>query len=179
MNIIMPFDTNTPISAEASVLVNLSHEQVFKFVAEKFFENYRKWAPDIIELQPLQDDVAKGCKVRQVRLDKNEKIESIFEVIEYEPNNSLIFQGLNAPYKQTYLTLNGKRKNETELKFRFELMEIEFFMRPFTKLIQTAMQDGVETTVERIKTLLKPKTRRRQKPTDLKRKDKTDAICNR
>jgi len=166
MNIILPFGTNKSISAEASIVVDVPHKQAFKFVVENFFQNYRKWAPEIIDLQPMQDEIGKGCKARQVRLDKNEKIESIFEVIEYEPHNSLVFQGLNAPYKQTYLTLNGKRKNETELKFRFELFEIELFMQPFTKLIQAAMQDGVDTTVERIKALLKPKTRRRRKLTD-------------
>jgi len=40
------------------------------------------------------------------------------------------------------------------LTFRFELTEIEVFMRPFQKLIRTAIEDGAENTVENIKNLI-------------------------
>ena len=42
----------------------------------------------------------------------------------------------------------------TRLTFRFELLELEVFMRPFQKLIRSAIEDGTETTVENIKNLI-------------------------
>ena len=42
----------------------------------------------------------------------------------------------------------------TRLTFRFELLELEMFMRPFQKLIRYAIEDGAESTVENIKNLI-------------------------
>jgi hypothetical protein len=42
----------------------------------------------------------------------------------------------------------------TRLTFRFELLEVEVFMRPFQKLIRSAIEDGAENTVETIKNLI-------------------------
>lgn len=179
MLIDLPFDTNKTIMAEASVLIDVPQEQAFEFIAENFFENYQKWAPEIIELEPLDEHIVrKGVKGRQVRLDNDETIESIFEVTEYQPFTSFIFQGLNAPYKQTYLALNGVQKNITELKFKFELLEVDLFMRPFAKLIQAAMEDGVEATVLRIEALLKPKAVISRKRNSSKQLEKNDALRN-
>ena len=95
-----------------------------------------------------------GAKAKQVRNDNGENVESIFEIIDYDPNISLVCQGITAPYRQSYLLENQKEKISTRLTFRFELLELEMFMRPFQKLIRYAIEDGAESTVENIKNLI-------------------------
>jgi len=51
-------------------------------------------------------------------------------------------------------TQDQKEKISTKLTFRFELLELEMFMRPFQKLIRYAIEDGAESTVENIKNLI-------------------------
>jgi len=54
----------------------------------------------------------------------------------------------------SYLLESDEENKSTRLTFRFELTEIEVFMRPFQKLIRTAIEDGAENTVENIKNLI-------------------------
>jgi hypothetical protein len=48
----------------------------------------------------------------------------------------------------------GEPGESTRLTFKFDLLEIDFFMRPFEKLIRIAIEDGAENTVESIKNLI-------------------------
>jgi hypothetical protein len=45
-------------------------------------------------------------------------------------------------------------QGNTELTFRFDLLEIEIFMWPFEKLIRVAIEEGAENTAEKIRVLL-------------------------
>lgn len=155
MQIKLPFDATKPITGEASVEINKSAEDVFSFVAKNFFINYPKWAADVIELEPLDGgEVFIGAKAKQVREDNGEVVESIFEITDYRPTCNLIFQGITAPYKHTYLVECEPAGNATRLTFKFDLLDIDFFMRPFEKLIRIAIEEGAENTVENIKNLI-------------------------
>jgi hypothetical protein len=66
----------------------------------------------------------------------------------------LIFKGLTEPYSHSYILENSKKNQSTSLTFRFELSEIEVFMRPFQKLIRSSIEEGAENTVENIKNLI-------------------------
>ena len=44
--------------------------------------------------------------------------------------------------------------DQTRLTFVFELTRLDFFMRPFEKLIRVAVQEGAQRTVRNIKGLL-------------------------
>ena len=95
-----------------------------------------------------------GAKGRQVREDNDSQIESIFEIVEFKPHSAFVIQGLSTPYKQTYMTVGEGKNTQTRLTFRFDLLEIEIFMRPFEQLIRVAIEDGAENTVERIRDLV-------------------------
>jgi len=56
------------------------------------------------------------------------------------------------PYKQTYQIEDEGTK--AKLIFKFDLLEIEIFMRPFEKLIRVAIEEGAENTVEKIRNLI-------------------------
>ena len=129
---------------------------ISKFINVTFFENYTKWAIEVVEFKPETDKACLGAKAKQVRNDNGENVESVFEIIDFNPNNSLICQGISAPYRQSYLMENEtqNQKMNTRLTFRFEMLELEMFMRPFQKLIRYAIEDGAESTVENIKNLI-------------------------
>ncbi|RIZ65319.1 MAG: hypothetical protein D0531_10220 [Methylococcales bacterium] len=154
MPIKFSFDSSTPITGEASIKINRSIADVFSFIGERFYENYPKWAPEVVELQPLDgDELFVGAKTKQVREDQGALVESVFEITEYQPVVQLIFKGIGEPYQHSYF-LQSEDLDITELTFCFELSEIEVFMRPFQKLIRASIEDGAENTVENIKNLM-------------------------
>lgn len=155
MHIKFPFDSSKPVVGEACVEINKSIHDVFSYIGEKFFDNYPKWAVEIIDFEPLDGrDVFVGAKGKQVRNDNGVEVESVFEIVDYKPYIKLIFQGLTAPYKHSYLLEDDAQGQATRLTFRFELLELEVFMRPFEKLIRSAIEEGAENTVENIKQLI-------------------------
>jgi len=159
MQIKFPFDSSKPVVGEASVEINKSINDVFSYVGENFFNNYPNWAVEVIKFQPLDGDkVFIGAKAKQVRKESGTEIESIFEITDYKPTTRLIFQGLNSNYKHIYLLESNEKNQPTKLTFRFELSELEIFMRPFEKMIRIAIEDGAENTVENIKNLIEVET---------------------
>ncbi len=156
MQLKFPFDSSSPIFGEATVSIDKTIDRVFYYVGERFFDNYPKWAVEVVNFEPLDDnkEVSIGAKARQIRKDNGAKIESVFEITDYDPYILFGFKGINAPYKQTYLFEYDENNKLTRLTFRFELLELDVFMRPFQKLIRTAIEDGAENLVENIKNLV-------------------------
>ena len=155
MPIKLPFDASQTITGEASVSIDRPSADVFHFIADHFFENYPKWSPDVVELEPLDtDQISVGIRAKQVREDNGDRVESVLEITDYAPHNLFKFAGINAPYRHTYALNEHPEQPVTELTFRFELLELDVFMRPFQKLIRLAIEDGAENTVNSIKTLL-------------------------
>jgi hypothetical protein len=155
MQIKLSFDTTKPVTGEASIDINKPINDVFCYIGENFFENYPKWAVEVVEFEPLDgEEVFIGAKARQIRKDNGGKVESVFQIIDFQPYLKLIFQGLTDPYKHSYLLEASETNQPTRLTFRFELLELEVFMRPFEKLIRSAIEDGAENTVENIRNLI-------------------------
>lgn len=155
MQIKFPFDSSKPVTGEASVDIDKPIHDVFGYVGEHFFDNYPKWAVEVVEFEPLTGKtVCIGAKAKQIRNDNGAKMESVFEITDYQPHTTLIFQGVAAPYKHMYLLESSELQRPTRLTFRFELLELDVFMRPFEKLIRSAIEDGAENTVENIKNLI-------------------------
>jgi hypothetical protein len=149
------FGTTRQVFGEASIVIKAKTNDVFCFIAENFFFNYQKWAPEVIELQPLDGDkVFKGAKGRQVREDNDAHVESFFEITEFSPNSLFALKGIGKPYKQTFQIEDEEEGIQTKLSFRFDILEIELYMWPFEKLIRIAIEDGAENTVENIKELI-------------------------
>lgn len=155
MQIKFSFDSSKPIAGEASIEINKSIHDVFSYIGQHFYDNYPKWAVEVVEFEPLDGkEVKVGSKAKQIRQDHGSIVESIFEITDYQPSMKLIFKGLTEPYSHSYLLESSEKNNSTRLTFRFELSEIEVFMRPFQKLIRSAIEDGAENTVENIKNLI-------------------------
>ncbi|MGZ4969897.1 MAG: SRPBCC family protein [Methylobacter sp.] len=155
MQIKFSFDLSKPITGEASIEINKPIRDVFSYIGERFYDNYPKWSVEVVEFEPLDGkDVFIGAKAKQTRKDNGTEVESIFEITDYQPFIKLIFKGLTEPYKHSYFLESGEETQSTRLTFRFDLLEVDVFMRPFEKLIRSAIEDGAENTVENIKNLI-------------------------
>lgn len=154
MQIKFPFDSR-PVAGQASIEINKPIQAVFSYIGEHFFDNYPKWALEVVEFEPMDGkEVFVGAKAKQIRSDSGAKVESIFEITDYVPPVKLVFKGLTNPFQHSYLLESSEQQQPTRLTFRFELLEIEVFMRPFEKLIRSAIEDGADNTVENIKNLI-------------------------
>ena len=143
-----------PVVAEASTVINQGQHRIFDFIAGNFHENYPRWMTDVTEFECLDPlPVHQGSRFRQVRVENEDPVTSVFEVREFEAFNILSFEGVDMPYRQIY-RIDATDANTSHLTFRFELLEVELFMRPFVKLIRSAMVEGVENTLETLSSLL-------------------------
>jgi light-regulated signal transduction histidine kinase (bacteriophytochrome) len=143
-----------PILGSAQAVVRCPIGSVFDFVGHGFFQNYRKWCPQVIELEPLLDEpVRTGATARQITLDRGIRVESTFEITTFSPPRLLGLKGLSEPFRSFY-EFEEKTGVTTQLGFRFELEKRELFMRPFESLIRASLQEGAQRTVENLKQLL-------------------------
>jgi signal transduction histidine kinase len=146
--------TAKPISATARALVRCPIESVFDFVGHDFFQNYTRWCPQVIELEPLSDGpVRAGVTARQITLDRGIRSESTFEITTFGPPKLLGLKGLSETFKSSY-EFEEQTATSTQMVFSFELEERELFMRPFKNLIRTTLQEGAQRTIETLKQLL-------------------------
>ena len=155
MQLKLPFESTKSVAGEATIEIDKPVDQVFAFVGEGFFNNYPRWAVEVVEFEPLDGEkVFVGAKAKQVRKDNDAEVESVFEITDFKPCEKLTLAGLNDPYRHSYILEEVEKTKPTLLTFRFELLELEMFMRPFEKLIRYAIEDGAENTVENIKNLI-------------------------
>ena len=152
------FDISRPVVGKASIEINKPVTYVFHFVGENFFDNYPKWALEVSEFKPLTGQtIFVGAKAQQTRLEQGQKVESVFEVSEFQPPQKVTLKGVDAPFRNTYQFSGPVGEDFTELEFSFEILELEIFMRPFEKLIRMAIEEGAENTVANIKNLIAEK----------------------
>lgn len=147
--------TVKPISGAARASVGCPIGGVFNFVGHGFFENYSKWCPQVVELEPLSGGpVRAGLTARQVTLDRGIRAESIFEITAFGPPKILGIKGVSEPFKSSY-EFKAQSAAATEVAFTFELEKRRhLFMRPFDRLIRATLQEGARRTVENIKQLI-------------------------
>jgi signal transduction histidine kinase len=143
-----------PISGVARAQVCCPIGSVFDFVGHGFFQNYTRWSPQVIELEPLSGGpVRAGATARQVTLDRGVRTESTFEITTFGPPKLLGLKGLSEPFKSFY-EFEEQTDASTQLTFSFVLEERDVFMRPFDRLIRMTLQEGAQRTVENLKQLL-------------------------
>jgi hypothetical protein len=143
-----------PVAGTAEDVVECPISKAYDFIGSGFFENYTKWCPQVIELEQLSPPpMQKGAKGRQVTRERGIDSESTFEVVEFTPPKDFEIAGVSEPFRSSY-AFRSEANGATHITFTFELKEIDLVMRPFQKLIKTALQEGAIQTVENIKRLL-------------------------
>lgn len=141
------------VKAQASILIATLPQQVFSFVVVDFERNYRRWSPEVKRLELLTPGPLQvGSRARQVRVDQGRTSETVFRVTVLEPPNGVGFAESTNQFRIDYRM--EPEGDQTRLTFVFELTRLDFFMRPFEKLIRVAVQEGAQRTVRNIKGLL-------------------------
>ncbi|GAB1718698.1 MAG: hypothetical protein NTAFB09_04290 [Nitrosospira sp.] len=143
-----------PVIAKASISVECSCSDIFRYLGDGFFENYPKWSPEVVELEQLTEGPVKlGTIARQVRIDRGRRTETKFTINSYERDKRLEFTGVDDPFRCTYELEEIEPGKSAKLTFIFELTEIQIFMRPFEKLIREVVREGAERMVKNLKRL--------------------------
>jgi hypothetical protein len=143
-----------PVAGQASAEIGCPIRVAFDFVGNRFFEHYRLWCAQVVELEIVSDGpVGVGTTARQVTLDRDIATESTFKIEEFTPPQVIALAGVSDPFRSVY-ELEEAGAASTKLNFTFELRELELFMRPFEKLVRTALQEGAQQTVDNLKQLL-------------------------
>ena len=141
------------VKAQASILVKSPQQRVFQFVAVDFATNYRRWSPEVQQLEILTPGPLRvGSRARQVRIDQGRRSESTFRVVALRPPIQVRFSESSEQFGIEYWM--EPVGDQTRLIFIFELKRLELCMRPFEKLIRTAVQDGAERVVRNVKRLV-------------------------
>lgn len=145
------------VRARASILIDRPPGAVFDFIAVDFARNYRRWSPEVQRLEMLTPGpLGVGSRARQVRIDQGRRSDTTFEVVTWEPPDRVGFAERSRAFLIEYRL--EPVAGRTRLSFTFELTRLELHMRPFTKLIALAVQDGAQRTVHNIKGLLEAET---------------------
>jgi hypothetical protein len=143
-----------PVAGQADGVIRCSTTTAYDYIGRRFFENYRKWCPQVIELEELTEPpVHLGTRGRQVTRYRGIDSESNFEVSEFIPTSKFEIKGLSEFFRSNY-ELKNEGDGVTRFSFTFELQQLDLAMRPFQKLIRAALQEGAIQTVENIKALL-------------------------
>jgi hypothetical protein len=141
------------IRTRTSVVINRPIETVYRFVSEDFFENYRKWSPEVVQLEQTSiGPVRTGTTGRQVRRDRGFRSEAVFRVTECVPLRSIGFVSLTKPHFSVRYSFEAASR-ATRLTFSFELKP-ELFMRPFQGALNGAIESEGRRVVNNIKSLL-------------------------
>lgn len=149
----MLFGEKKPVIGQAQCVINAPRDPLFCLMGENFLENYRKWSPEVKELELLTPPpFGEGSLVRQVRVDRGHKSESTFRVMELKDSGSLTFSEVAGKYRCAYrLEPFGNDEDRTEVFFSFEFPELEAFLRPFEKLVRIAVQEGATQNLQNLK----------------------------
>ena len=138
----------------AEDVIGCPQGKAFEFIGFGFFENYPKWCPQVVELEPLSPEpIEAGPMARQVTLERGIKTESTFRISAFEPLSRIAITGVSERFKSSY-ALEPADDQRTKIAFSFELEELDLTMRPFQKLIRAALQEGAAQTIENLKSLL-------------------------
>lgn len=142
-----------PVAGQSDDLVKCSTETAYDYIGWGFFANYRKWCPQVIGLEELSEPpVHLGTRGRQVTRDRGLESESTFEVSAFAPTSKFEIKGVSEPFRSVYEFTS--EDGATRVSFTFELQQLDLAMRPFQKLIRTALEDGAIQIIENIKALL-------------------------
>ena len=141
------------VKVQASTLIARPAEDIFDFIAVDFFNNYKRWSPQVVSLRRISEGpVGLGTTVRQVRIDMGHRTESTFRVSAFDTGRRVDFKGVSDPYLISY-RVNGLAE-KTQLTFTFELSRLQFHMRPFRRPFTVAAQRSAKQVVRNIKHLL-------------------------
>lgn len=141
------------LQTENSILIRRRIEDVYRFVATDFFENYPKWSPEVCELEKLSNGQMRvGVLGRQVRSDGGYRTEARFQVTHFTPLVELRFASRTTPRFDVRYRFD-REVSDTRLTFNFNL-ELPFLIRPLRHRVGEVVTRGGSRVLHNLKILL-------------------------
>ena len=154
--------------AETVTIVQRPVEDVFRFVADEFFETLPRWDQQTIEVKKTSEGpVNVGAKGRRVSIGKEGlRVDSEIEVTIYESDRKFSFQAFGTP-AGTY-SRGGPTPEPIRIEFTFDfesrgqetkiVMRVEWdpetIPRVARQALLSAFQGGVRAMADRLRTIL-------------------------
>jgi len=130
------------ISQDFSQEINAPVEKVFSFSTD--FRNNSKWQDGVIETTQTPDGPTQvGTKVRDVRTFLGQKMDSTFEVTEFEPNKKVAFKSTSGPIQFMFSQTFEPAGSGTKVSVHVEMEAKGFF-----KLAEGALGNNLKKTFE-------------------------------
>ena len=137
---------------EADVVINQPVEKVFAFAADS--DNDAKWQSGVIETKRTPaGPVGVGTKVTIVRTFLGQRLESTYEITEYEPNKKTVFKSTSGPVKFTGTQTFEAVAGGTRVGGTFEIVPGGFFKIAEPLFVSTAKKQG-ESDFAKLKEVL-------------------------
>ncbi len=135
------------------IVIHRSIEDVYQFVAVDFFHNYRKWAPEVSELQQTSAGAMRvGITGRQVRVDQGYRSEAVFRVTRMTELRELRFASISRPEFDVCYRFEPLA-SDTRISFDFKL-KLPLMMLPFRDRVAQFVEQGGSRVVSNIRELL-------------------------
>lgn len=145
------------LHANHSILINRCIDDVYRFVALEFFDNYPRWSPEVLELEQISAGAMRvGVTGRQVRLDSGYRNEARFRVSGLEALRELRFTSISKPHFEVCYRFEPAAAS-TRVTFEFRL-EPTLVMLPFQNRIRGLIEQGGARVVANLQSLLETDT---------------------
>ncbi len=100
------------IKVNLSVVIHRPVEEVFAYAND--ISHWAEWNPGLIEVSAPEGPIHVGSRIREVFKFLGRRIESTFEVVEYQPNRQVTYRTVAGPIPmtgtQTYEPVEGATK---------------------------------------------------------------------
>lgn len=100
------------IKINASVVIHRPVEDVFAYAND--ISHWAEWNPGLTEVSAPEGPIQAGARIREVFRFLGRRIESSFEVVDYEPNRRVTYRTVAGPIPmagtQTYEPVDGGTK---------------------------------------------------------------------
>lgn len=115
----VPGEAGKPVEARTVTTVQRRAADLFRFVAERFFETMPLWDPETLEVKPTSEGpVQVGATGRRISIGGGLRVESAITVTVYEPHRKFSFRVTGRP-AGTY-SLRGKTPEPMSFDLTFE-----------------------------------------------------------
>ena len=140
--------------AEVSMVIKRSASDIFAFLTD--IEKGTEWQAELVEVsQTSTGPMGVGTTIREVRRFLGRKLESVFQVTEFEPSQKLAFQSTVAPFPMRgQYTLEPEAEDAgTKVTFVIEADLSGAFKMAETIVVHTAKRQ-IDADLTKLKALL-------------------------
>ena len=139
------------ITVEHSVVINRPIEKVFEFMID--IENAPQWRQGLVEVKKLSDELVVGTRASEVLQFLGRRMETTYEITEYEPNKKFGFKTTSGPIPMEGGFNVEPAEGGTKVSFKIQ-GEAGGFFRLAEPILARMVRRQVETDYANLKDLL-------------------------